>query len=340
MIETVCGRALWSSEVFDFGGAAMWRWAREMFQGRKGEPAVSATPGKKFKLRADEIRALAPGRGACLATDRITVDGHEVGLMYRETLQNASDSGWRFFAGTETQEYLDQPDHTSIYDVNTIANYDPEIIPTWMRQSVLHSNARLRADLFRRPIYRAVKSKNRGCVVENPNFAASRPMLLCALDLFHNALVRPVGASHRGVFLRACGCWARCLFGRAAVRVDAQREYAMARIGGGCGPRAESLEPRARIAGRAHRVRLRAVRGVSNRAGKSAFEWTSVGGNPSGVDRAAMLRESLADVPNRRCHARGMAIAYRETHWFGRQGGGPRAFGVRHALGPASGGYL
>lgn len=84
---------------------------------------------KKFALRADQIRLLAEGRGGCFATDRITVDGRKVGYMYREEPDFDSDSGWRFFSGQESQAYLDDPRHLAIYDVNTIANYDPEIIP-------------------------------------------------------------------------------------------------------------------------------------------------------------------------------------------------------------------
>lgn len=48
--------------------------------------------------------------------------------MYRETPDNDTDSGWRFFSGDETQEYADNPAHFELYDVNTVANYDPEII--------------------------------------------------------------------------------------------------------------------------------------------------------------------------------------------------------------------
>ena len=84
---------------------------------------------KKFALRADQIRPLAKGRGGCFATDRITVDGCKVGYMYREEPDFDSDSGWRFFSGQESQAYLDDPRYLAIYDVNTIANYDPEIIP-------------------------------------------------------------------------------------------------------------------------------------------------------------------------------------------------------------------
>jgi hypothetical protein len=84
---------------------------------------------KKFRLRADEIRRLIPPLGGCLASDRITVDGRSVGYMYRDEPDYPEDSGWRFVAGDESQEYLDNPDFCAIYEVNTIANYDPTIIP-------------------------------------------------------------------------------------------------------------------------------------------------------------------------------------------------------------------
>jgi hypothetical protein len=84
---------------------------------------------RQFHLRADQIKPLAEGRGGCFATDKITVNGEKVGFMYRQQSEFRADSGWRFLSGTETQEYLDNPDNLTIYDVNTIANYDPEIIP-------------------------------------------------------------------------------------------------------------------------------------------------------------------------------------------------------------------
>jgi hypothetical protein len=84
---------------------------------------------KPFKLRADQIRPLATGRGGCFATDHVTVDGHRVGYMYREQPDGDWDSGWRFFSGRETDKYANDPANLGVYDVNTIANYDPEIIP-------------------------------------------------------------------------------------------------------------------------------------------------------------------------------------------------------------------
>ena len=49
--------------------------------------------------------------------------------MVRNEPQNAADSGWRFFSGFESDEYLADRDKSDIYDVNTVANYDPDIIP-------------------------------------------------------------------------------------------------------------------------------------------------------------------------------------------------------------------
>jgi hypothetical protein len=89
---------------------------------------VSVTSPKRFRVPASAIRPLAEGRGSCFASDRITVDGKRVGFMYREAPHDAIDSGWHFFSGEETQEYADEPANFAIYDVNTIANYDPSII--------------------------------------------------------------------------------------------------------------------------------------------------------------------------------------------------------------------
>jgi hypothetical protein len=84
---------------------------------------------KAFRLAASDIKAIAKGYGACIATDRITVDGDRVGYMYREAPSDPADSGWIFTAGTESEAYMDDPRNSGVYDVNTIANYDPEIVP-------------------------------------------------------------------------------------------------------------------------------------------------------------------------------------------------------------------
>ena len=84
---------------------------------------------KTFKLTADEIQPLAIGHGGCIATDMITVDGRRVAFMYREAADRDMDSGWRFMSGHESDEYMDDPANHAVYDVNTVANYDPDVIP-------------------------------------------------------------------------------------------------------------------------------------------------------------------------------------------------------------------
>jgi hypothetical protein len=84
---------------------------------------------KAFKIPGDHIRQIIPHMGGCFSSDRITVDGAPVGYMYREEPYKPVDSGWRFFAGDESQEYADTPENFAIYTVNTICNYDPAIIP-------------------------------------------------------------------------------------------------------------------------------------------------------------------------------------------------------------------
>ena len=84
---------------------------------------------KKFKLSADSIKTVVTGFGGCIATDKIVVEGLPVGYMYREEPDFPNDSGWRFLSGTEDQNYMDNPDNSGIYSVNTIVNYDQSILP-------------------------------------------------------------------------------------------------------------------------------------------------------------------------------------------------------------------
>lgn len=84
---------------------------------------------KKYALDAAQIKPLAPKRGGCIATDRITVDGKKVGYMVRDKPVNANDSGWQFFSGDESQAYLDDTSNSTVFDVNTLANFDPAILP-------------------------------------------------------------------------------------------------------------------------------------------------------------------------------------------------------------------
>ena len=87
---------------------------------------------KEFKLKKEDIKKLIDWKGpeGCLATDRITVNGCKISYMYRENPdEKYPDSGWRFLEGTEDEEYMNNPNNMGVYALNTICNYDPDIIP-------------------------------------------------------------------------------------------------------------------------------------------------------------------------------------------------------------------
>ncbi len=71
-----------------------------------------------------------PNGEGCIVSDKITKEGFKVGYMYREepTAGNP-DSGWRFLAGNEDDEYMNNSNNHHIFAINTICNYDKDIIP-------------------------------------------------------------------------------------------------------------------------------------------------------------------------------------------------------------------
>ncbi|HKW69724.1 MAG TPA: DUF2185 domain-containing protein [Candidatus Dormibacteraeota bacterium] len=93
----------------------------------RDEPKATTPTSER---NSGDIKPLKLGLGACLATKRITVDHLPVRWMYREEPDHADDSGWRFFSGIgEDDDYLSNPDNAGVHDVNTIANFDPSIVP-------------------------------------------------------------------------------------------------------------------------------------------------------------------------------------------------------------------
>lgn len=90
---------------------------------------MTTLPTKKFYIAAENLKPIATGYGAAFATDHIMVRGHKVGFMYRETPDSDVDSGWRFTSGLESEDEMNDANTLGVYDLNTIANYDPEIVP-------------------------------------------------------------------------------------------------------------------------------------------------------------------------------------------------------------------
>lgn len=92
-------------------------------------------PPKQYKLSPGQLKPVLTGyeggdKVACIASDRITVDGMPVGYLYREAPldPNVPDSGWRIFAGDESPDYMADAAHFEFYHLNTICNYDDSIL--------------------------------------------------------------------------------------------------------------------------------------------------------------------------------------------------------------------
>ena len=86
---------------------------------------------KKYYIKPEDIKELfhTDGPDGCIASDRIMVDGEKIGYMCREYADHDGDSGWRFTAGDEDEEYMSNPENAGVYALNAVANVDMDIIP-------------------------------------------------------------------------------------------------------------------------------------------------------------------------------------------------------------------
>ncbi|MCI6265996.1 MAG: DUF2185 domain-containing protein [Erysipelotrichaceae bacterium] len=84
-----------------------------------------------IKINVEElIKWDEPNGEGCMVSDKITKEGWKVGYMYsEEPMDSNPDSGWRFFKGDEDEEYMNNPNNFHIFALNTICNYDRDIIP-------------------------------------------------------------------------------------------------------------------------------------------------------------------------------------------------------------------
>lgn len=94
------------------------------------------------------LQTLVKGFGGAFATDHISVDGLPVRWMYREEPNSNDDSGWRFFSGYETDEFANTPKNADFFDLNTIANWDPTIVPLLDREPRVAFEKPLDSDQF------------------------------------------------------------------------------------------------------------------------------------------------------------------------------------------------
>ncbi len=90
---------------------------------------------KQLAISPDQIRQLLDTderQLTCVCSDRILCDGYRVSVMIRDEPTNETDSGWRFFAGDETPDYIEANsgvDNFGIVSLNLVCNYSEDIIP-------------------------------------------------------------------------------------------------------------------------------------------------------------------------------------------------------------------
>lgn len=141
---------------------------------------------KAYTLQPDQIERFLPDTiGFAFATDMITVEGKKVDYMVREQTDKEGDSGWIFYGGGETGAYMDNPDNTSVLHLNTIANFDPEILGflTYPAGTEIERNAKGRLQLLNpdvpQPDMRFMNPVDKGTVqiTKNWRFDVSSRML-------------------------------------------------------------------------------------------------------------------------------------------------------------------
>lgn len=64
----------------------------------------------------------------CFVTNNVLYEGKPVGFLYREEPDNENDSGWRFTAGDETDEYMRDTDNFSFVSLGAVLREDDSFV--------------------------------------------------------------------------------------------------------------------------------------------------------------------------------------------------------------------
>ena len=72
-------------------------------------------------------QALSAALELCIATQQVAKQRAPVGFMYREEAVFEHDSGWRFFAGDESDEYTADNQNFQVCSLSDILAANPEI---------------------------------------------------------------------------------------------------------------------------------------------------------------------------------------------------------------------
>ena len=70
----------------------------------------------------------------CFVTNNVLYDGRQVGFLYREEPDNEDDSGWRFTAGDETDEYMEDSNNSSYVSLGAVLKEDDSFVDLLERE--------------------------------------------------------------------------------------------------------------------------------------------------------------------------------------------------------------
>jgi len=87
--------------------------------GNRGEP-VDLHMDEREYLDEDEF----PEGADCYVSRKVWDEGRRVGVMYRDTPCSETDTGWRLFAGEESEEYVRNPNNFTLCDVQAVSELD------------------------------------------------------------------------------------------------------------------------------------------------------------------------------------------------------------------------
>lgn len=71
----------------------------------------------------------------CFVTNNILYEGRKVGYLYREEPDYDDDSGWRFTAGDETDEYMEDSDNSSYVSLGAVLREDDSCVTLLDREA-------------------------------------------------------------------------------------------------------------------------------------------------------------------------------------------------------------
>ena len=111
-------------------------WGDGAFPVRRDLDANGALCRVRVELGAPEIvarqrrfeeRWSGPLSKVALVSARVARDGDPAGWLYREAPDHETDSGWRVFAGDETQDYLDDDTNVVLVPLRDLVDRDPAL---------------------------------------------------------------------------------------------------------------------------------------------------------------------------------------------------------------------